>query len=275
MSRAAVPASSEDYDTDTIPVDTRSTWRREQDRALKLRLEQLKIAQIRTPIPAIAAALAHTARPAQQSAPTLASRASDRGHGIRTLLAVALFGALAGAVLMWMTINGVARQTRPLPTTGAVSFTPATVATAAIPTPEPTAAKPEPKPAVQVDTSDSQARELIEGWRQAWASRDATAYLTHYSQSFTPANGQQHANWAEGRQRNFASKSSIQVAVKDLRIERLSDDRIKAFFRQDYASGNYRENAQPKTLLLERTGQEWKISGEWEGDHALTAQAAQ
>lgn len=65
------------------------------------------------------------------------------------------------------------------------------------------------------------------------------------------------------------------MTVNDLRIERLSDDRIKALFLQDYTSGSYRETAQPKTLLLERTGQEWKIAGEWEGDYALTAQATQ
>lgn len=158
-------------------------------------------------------------------------------------------------------MNSAPQPTRPLAATGVAQVS--------------TVAVPEPKPAVQVDPSDSQARDLIEGWRQAWARRDASAYVTHYSQGFAPANGQTRTNWAEGRKRNFAGKSSIQVAISGLRIERLSDDRIKAFFLQDYTAGNYRENAKPKTLLLERVGQEWKIAGEWEGDHAIRPQAAQ
>lgn len=162
---------------------------------------------------------------------------------------------------MWLAMNSAAQPTPPLAASNVA--------------PEPTAAAPEPKPAAQVDTSDSQARDLIEGWRQSWARRDAGAYVTHYSQGFSPANGQTRDSWAEGRQRNFAGKSSIEVAISNLRIERLSDDRIKAFFLQDYTSDNYRENAKPKTLLLERAGQEWKIAGEWEGDYAITPQATQ
>lgn len=99
--------------------------------------------------------------------------------------------------------------------------------------------------------------------------------MTHYSQGFAPANGQTRDHWAKGRHRNFEGKSSIQVTIGDLRLERLSDDRIKAFFLQDYTSGNYRENAKPKTLLLERAGQEWKIAGEWEGDYTITQKATQ
>lgn len=248
---------------DTIPADTRSTWRREQDRALKQRLEQLQIAQGQgqAPRPAIAVSSAPTATPTPALAQPFPSHASARGYGIGVFLSVALFGALAGASLMWMAMNSAAHPTQPLVATGIAQA--------------PAAAVPEPKPAAQVDASDSQARDLIESWRQAWARRDASAYVTHYSQGFAPANGQTRTNWAKGRQRNFAGKSSIKVAISSLRIERLSDDRIKAFFLQDYTSGNYRENAKPKTLLLERAGQEWKITGEWEGDYAITPLATQ
>jgi ketosteroid isomerase-like protein len=263
MGRVSGPAPSAASEPDTIPVDTRSAWRREQDRILKQRLEQLQIAQRRgqAPIPAIAASSAPTATPPPALAQTFPSHASGRGYGVGAFFSVALFSALAGAGLMWMTMNSAAQATRPLAATGVAQVS--------------TVAVPEPKPAVQVDTSDSQARNLIEGWRQAWARRDAGAYVAQYSQDFAPANGQTRTNWAEGRQRNFAGKSSIQVTIGGLRIERLSDDRIKAFFLQDYTSGNYRENAKPKTLLLERTGQEWKIGGEWEGDYAITPQATQ
>jgi hypothetical protein len=263
MGRVSDQAPSAASEPDNILVDTRSAWRNEQDRALKLRLEQLQIAQGRgqVSIPAIAVSSAPTATPNPALAQTFPSHASTRGYGIGVFLLVAFFGTFAGASLMWLAMNSAAQPTQPLAAAGVAQ--------------EPSVAVPEPKSAVQVDTSDSQARDLIEGWRQAWARRDAGAYVAQYSQGFAPANGQTRDNWAEGRQRNFAGKSSIQVAISGLRLEQLSDGRIKAFFLQDYTSGNYREKAKPKTLLLERAGQEWKIGGEWEGDQAIRPQANQ
>lgn len=263
MGRIVDPATSAATEPNTIPIDTRSTWRREQDRALKLRLKQLQVSlgQEPGPLPSITASSGSTATQAFAGAQTSAREASARSYGIGTFLSVALFGAIVGAGLTWMAMNRAAPPNQPV----AATFVAA----------ETTVATPEPKPAVEIDSSDSQARGLIEGWRQAWARRDASAYVTHYSQGFSPANGQTRDSWAVGRQRNFAGKSSIEVTISNLRIERLSDDRIKAFFLQDYTSGNYRENAKPKTLLLERAGQEWKIAGEWEGDYAITPQALQ
>ena len=263
MGRVTGPSPSATFEPETIPVDTRSTWRREQDRTLKLRLEQLQMAQGngQSPTPAIAVFSVSSATPTRAIAQTFPSHPLGRGYGIGAFLSVALFGALVGAGLMWITMISAAQPTRPLAATGIAQM--------------PALAVPEPKPASQIDTSDEQARDFIESWRQAWARRDARAYVTHYSQGFAPANGQTRTNWADGRQRNFAGKSSIEVAVDGLRLERLSDDRIKAFFLQDYTSGNYRENAKPKILLLERSGQEWKIAGEWEGDHAIMPQAIQ
>lgn len=269
MGRVSGPAPSAASEPDTIPADTRSTWRREQDRALKQRLEQLQIAQGRSqaPRPALAVSSAPTTTQTPPAAPIFPSHAPGRSYGIGAFLSVALLGALAGAGLMWITMNAAAPDTAAMPAIAA--------AAAVAPAPLPAVGEAKPMPAVQVDNGEAQARDLIEGWRQAWARRDASAYLTHYNQGFVPANGQTRASWAEGRQRNFAGKSSIQVTIGGLRIERLSADRIKAFFLQDYTAGNYRENAKPKTLLLQRAGQEWKIAGEWEGDYAITPQATQ
>lgn len=268
MGRVTGPVASADSEPDTIPVDPRSTWRREQDRALKLRLEQLQIAQGhgQAPIPAIGSSAPTTAQ-TPSAAQIFPSHAPGRSYGIGAFLSVALFGALAGASLMWITMNSAAPDTAAMPAM--------VVAAALAPAALPTVGEVKPIPAVQVDNSDAQARDLIEGWRQAWARRDANAYVTHYGQSFVPANGQTRVSWAEGRLRNFASKSSIQVAISGLRLERLSDDRIKAFFLQDYTAGTYSENAKPKTLLLERASPEWKITGEWEGHYAITPQATQ
>ena len=67
------------------------------------------------------------------------------------------------------------------------------------------------------------------------------------------------------RRKNLSSRPQISVSVHDLRIERLAEDRMKLAFLQDYAAGNYRENAQAKTLVLARNASNWLILGEWQG----------
>jgi hypothetical protein len=120
-----------------------------------------------------------------------------------------------------------------------------------------------------LDDSEYAATEVIEGWRLAWQSRDAEAYLRYYGPNFVPPNGLTRAAWNIARQRNLSSRSSISVGVKDLRVERLGPNQIKLAFLQDYASGAYQENAKLKTMLLERHGKKWFIVGEWQGDASL------
>ena len=116
-----------------------------------------------------------------------------------------------------------------------------------------------------VDNTGIQGRDLIEGWRRAWEQRNVETYLGYYGAQFVPVNGQKLLVWSKARQQNMSSRSSISVGIKDIRVERIGVDQIKVSFLQDYASGTYQESARPKTLLLERTGKEWQISGEWQG----------
>lgn len=57
----------------------------------------------------------------------------------------------------------------------------------------------------------------------------------------------------------------ISVGVNKLRTDPVGADRLKVTFLQDYSSGNCKEQAQPKTLMLQRQGNSWKIVGEWQG----------
>lgn len=113
--------------------------------------------------------------------------------------------------------------------------------------------------AVQVETA-------VEAWRAAWMARDMTAYLDAYSGRFVPANGSSRADWLASRYRNVGGRPNIEVGIRALAIELVGEDRARARFLQDYASGHIRETGQPKTLdlVLENQGR-WRIVGEWSG----------
>lgn len=124
---------------------------------------------------------------------------------------------------------------------------------------------------VAADNAEERALAILEEWRAAWSNRDTDAYLSHYSDSFVAANGQDRATWAETRRKNFGSRNSISVKTYDVHATRLDDRRIQLVFLQDYESGGYREKAQPKVFLLIQEGQDWRIAGEWQGKLTVPA----
>ena len=238
--------------------DTRAVWRREQDRALKQRLEQLK--------PSAGSAHLPSSDVGATSPPTDPEPAPFRGFsphppvtGIGpggVLFFTALLSALAGGALTWLMMTGAKQHSQ---------HSPATVKTAAAPIPTAVASAPAPMPVPGADL-ESRVLERVEHWRQAWVSRNIEAYLASYSPDFVPANGQSRTDWAAARQKNLSGKSDISVKISPLRVERLDNDQAKVVFLQDYASGTYRESAKPKTLLLVRAGADWQIAGEWQGE---------
>lgn len=242
MSRLSAQTPPPEAAPAPAPNQRDSLGRRDYDQALAHRLEQLQAAMGEN---------APAAPPAAKPAP---SSVQPRAPHAAALLATALISALAGAGAMWLAIGGKSAsepaQTRII---------------SALPSPPPTAVEPAPAPPTVQKNDEALARELVENWRQAWSNRDGEAYLSHYSPDFAPADGQNRNTWAEGRRKNLASRSDISVQVRDLRIEQLADQQMRLTFLQDYASGRYRENAQPKTLLLARQDARWRIVGEWQG----------
>lgn len=247
MSRLAQPVAVDSAATPAPPTTRTGVGRREYDKALVHRLEQLQNAmgeQNQTvsadPMPS-ATANTYTFRPS-------------------TLVITALASALLGAGLTWHALGGnEAEPLLPPPADTRLSAPP----TPAAPTAENIVA-PLPPP---LKTDEAQARELLEAWRQAWSQRDIEAYLSYYSPDFVPNKGQKRTEWAAERSKNLSSRPQISINVHDVRIEHIAEDRIRLAFLQDYAAGNYRENAQAKTLLLVRQAASWLILGEWQGEN--------
>lgn len=177
------------------------------------------------------------------------------------LVASHLISAAAGAALMWYVMGEPdgAQKAAPPETT-----VPGAVTVAA------DAANPQvaPPPAASATAMDSQVRDTLERWRQAWSSRAVDAYLGFYSAHFIPADGTKRSAWAEARRKNLLSRSRISVQLHDVTVVPIDSRQVKVTLLQDYASDRYTETRQPKTFLLAREGNDWRIAGEWQGTRA-------
>lgn len=235
--------------------ERKSLGRRDYDRALAQRLEQLQTAMGESPA---------TVPPVLQAA-SIPPSAAPRTTPAATLLATALVSALAGAGAMWLAIGGQpANEPAPPQIINAAPAPVAPPVAPQVPVAE-SAAPAASEAAPMVNRDEDQARELLEAWRHAWSSRDSDAYLSFYSPNFTPADGQKRADWAAARRKNLASRPAIKVEVREINVERIDDRQLRLAFLQDYAAGSYRETAQPKILRLVRQQGKWLIAEEWQG----------
>lgn len=244
-----------------------SIGRRDYDLALAQRLEQLHMAMGDD-----GQHVLPQAPTTVQNTPIPLATNNAREFGAATLITTAIVSALAGSGLTWLVLsnNGPTPFLPPAPVVSIAAVVPPPPPPAlpvAATTKEETAAPvlPPQKSAEQVAT------ELLEGWRTAWANRDVDAYLGYYSRDFVSSKGQERGKWAEDRRKNLSSRHQISVNIHELKAERLADDQMQVSFLQDYASGNYRETAQPKTLLFKRQADSWLIVGEWQGANPATA----
>jgi hypothetical protein len=121
-------------------------------------------------------------------------------------------------------------------------------------------------PAAASASSEAEVAAAVEAWRSAWAARDMVSYLDAYSRAFVPSGGVSRQDWVASRYRNVGGRSSIEVVVRNVEIEALTEDSARVSFLQDYVSGAFRDLDQPKTLDLARedTGR-WRIVRELQG----------
>ena len=107
-----------------------------------------------------------------------------------------------------------------------------------------------------------EARELVDAWAKAWSARDVERYLGFYAAGFVSEKGLARAAWESGRRKRLASQRVISVAVRDVRVEAQTPDRMTVRFVQDYSADTYRELATQKKLLLVREAGAWRIAAE-------------
>ena len=252
--------AGDDKNIDSALMETEAqVLQHQQDRAIQLRLEELGITDksfsVQMPVGSV---------PATDSpVPVVGSRLSWK----RTLILAAVALLIAVATLIWLVVGNGTNHSQfslvvepsaarpaspPAPSpfvSGVVKSVPTTVQTSVV--------APE-----ALDNTETQVRELVEGWRLAWQQRDINAYLQYYSPLFAPPNGQTRSNWRKERQRKLSISSSIRLELKNIRIHPVTKNKVEVTFLQDYSSDTHQEKAVTKTLLIERTGEKWLIVGE-------------
>lgn len=187
--------------------------------------------------------------PEQAATPGTMPTPSGHGFGAITLLLTALLSAMLGAGVMGLANN----QHAPAVTTQPVTVHPIETQLPAV-----ISARASIAAAPKIP-DEQQVGQLVEEWRSAWQSRDIGGYLKAYGTGFSPSDGNSREAWVTARQKKLATGAAINLKINDLKIERVDQRQFKTSFRQDYASGSYREIARPKTLLIVREGDEWKI----------------
>lgn len=94
----------------------------------------------------------------------------------------------------------------------------------------------------------------IEQWRVAWQSQDVPAYISRYTSDFRPSNGLSHDAWLKDREGKVVRPKMISVQIRDLRIQRLDDNRWRAIFEQTYRSNTYRDVVMKELILVKVNG---------------------
>lgn len=194
------------------------------------------------------------APPKSGQGPVIARRTAPR-HFPR--IASHFISAATGAVVMWSIMSESGRTPVSTPPAAAVLATT---------TPSVLESKPITPPATV--PAVAQVQDMLERWRQSWSSRDIDSYLGFYSAHFVPADGTKRSVWAEGRRKNFLSRSSISVGIHEVTVAPVDSHQVKVMLLQDYASGSYTETRQPKNFLLAQEGNDWRIIKEWQGRHS-------
>ncbi len=197
-------------------------------------------------------------------------------------ITIAALAALAGAGLMWGAIHFQGKsgaggeRVRPGATLALAGATSASVraAPAIRDTPPrasesradraPSQATSEPRiaPPPSEDSASGRAEATIDAWARAWSERDAERYLSFYAAGFLPDRGMSRAAWENNRRKRLQAPRNITIAIRDLHLQPVGENRIIARFAQDYAADSYRETGTRKMMLLVREAGGWRIAAE-------------
>jgi len=119
------------------------------------------------------------------------------------------------------------------------------------------------QPALRLDMTalpdDATIRALwiaLENWRQAWASRDLTAYFSLYAPHFLPASESNSDVWKKKRKAVLARAVDVSIDITDLALTFPEATHATMVFTQTYRAKNYRD-------IVTKTLQWINVEGRW------------
>ncbi len=119
---------------------------------------------------------------------------------------------------------------------------------------------PAPAPAAEATSPTDDIIKAVQSWAQAWASKDADAYIGFYTPAFDNDMGGR-SKWEGLRRKRLSNPNTITLSLSDIKITPKSDTAAEVSFRQEYQSNLFKENGQ-KTLVMTRADGQWKIEKE-------------
>lgn len=101
---------------------------------------------------------------------------------------------------------------------------------------------------------------MLDQWRRDWESRDANAYLRHYSLEFEGQDMDYQA-WSEHKQRVNETKEYINVGIDGISVFYYpgESDMLVISFEQDYDSNNFRGRTVKRQYWRKEADGEWRI----------------
>ncbi len=109
--------------------------------------------------------------------------------------------------------------------------------------------------------SEDRVRSALADWAAAWSDQDVEGYLDHYADAFEPSRGLARSRWEQQRRQRLIKPRYIQVSLSNVTVRMESADRARVSFVQSYRSNTYSDRTR-KTVLMTRTGNDWKILSE-------------
>ncbi len=133
---------------------------------------------------------------------------------------------------------------------------------AAVAVAKPAEAKPAP-PAAPAPASidNSGAKEAVQAWAHAWASKNVDAYLAAYSPKFKPPKGESRSSWENTRRQRITAPKKIEVTLSDISVASDDSNHATVTFKQSYRSDRMSTTAH-KILELTKSGGKWLITEE-------------
>ena len=132
------------------------------------------------------------------------------------------------------------------------------------PADKPAAEKPiAEKPAAAKPPADAAAEVLaaVNGWAQAWAKRDADAYLSYYAADFKVPGKESRAEWEKTRRARIGAAKTIKVGIGSPKVTMSGSNGASVVFQQNYQSDTFKSSGR-KTLVMAKSDGGWKIREE-------------
>lgn len=103
--------------------------------------------------------------------------------------------------------------------------------------------------------------ERLQTWVNAWKNQNSTHYLTNYSTTFRPNNGEEINAWVARRKSDLTSADFIRIALTDINIKLESSNVATTTFNQQFENNLY-SLVTEKTLKLHKINNKWLIVSE-------------